>query len=369
MKRLCSLLLLGFLSQAPAAVLPPGYFEYLVVDNLPNPTTMTFAPDGRLFVGQQTGQLRVVENGKLVPQPVVALDVDSLGEHGLLGIAFDDNFANDHFIYIYYTAKKPYIHDRLSRFVLDGDVASNEVALFDFDDMGYSIYHNGATIAFGPDGKIYVGPGENGGYPFLENAQNLTNLFGKVVRLNRDGSIPTDNPFYNTLTGNERAIYAYGFRNPYTINFEPGTGRLFVDDVGGEKFEEIDVVEPGKNFGWPRAEGVAHLAPFIDPLFSYAHGPATSLTEGCAITGGAFYHPDFTNFEAKYRDQYFFTDFCNGWIRVLDPNNGEVTDFGSQIASNPTDLRVGPDGDLYYTSRWMEGIYKIEYNGHGGSAQ
>jgi glucose/arabinose dehydrogenase len=350
---------------AGAATGPAGFTETVFVDNVPNPTLLNFSPDGRLFVGTQTGTLHLVKNGVLQPDLVLTLDVDGQGEHGLLGVTFDPDFSHHPYLYVYYSAKQPVVHNRLSRFLLNGDTAGDEKVLFDFDPTGPSIYHCGGKVEFGPDGKLYVGHGDNAGYPSVANAQQLNSFFGKLVRLNPDGSIPTDNPFYNTNTGNYRAIYAYGLRNPFTFDFQSITNRLFVNDVGQDAWEEIDDVKPGKNYGWPNVEGTGPIAnpAFINPIYTYSHGSAGN--QGCAITGGTFYHPSVTSFPPDYANKYFFVDYCGNWIQTMDPTTLEVKPFVQGIASNPVDLRVGPDGALYYVSKWFEAVYRLGYQTPG----
>ncbi|HEY7270852.1 MAG TPA: PQQ-dependent sugar dehydrogenase, partial [Dehalococcoidia bacterium] len=177
-----------------AVTVPAGFADSTVASGLTNPTAMTFAPDGRIFVAQQGGQLRVIKNGTLLATPFVSLTVDSTNERGLLGVAFDPNFGANHYVYVYYTATTPAAHNRVSRFVADGDVAQagSETVLLDLDNLSSATNHNGGAIHFGPDGKLYIGVGENANGA---NAQTLANLLGKMLRINADGSIPESNPF------------------------------------------------------------------------------------------------------------------------------------------------------------------------------
>ncbi|MDP9004985.1 MAG: PQQ-dependent sugar dehydrogenase [Verrucomicrobiota bacterium] len=219
-------------SSLTAATLPAGFTETQFGSNLGSaPTAMAFAADGRLFVCLQNGQLRVIKNGALLPAPFVSLAVDSSGERGLLGVTFDPNFSTNHFVYLYYTTSVAPIHNRVSRFTANGDVAvaASELALLDLDNLSSATNHNGGAIHFGPDVKLYVAVGENANGA---NAQSLANRLGKILRINSDATIPADNPFFNTATGANRSIWAYGLRNPYTFAFQPGTGRMFVNDVG-----------------------------------------------------------------------------------------------------------------------------------------
>ena len=305
---------------------------------------MAFAPDGRLFVCQQGGQLRVIKNGSLLSTPFVSLTVDFSGERGLLGIAFDPNFATNHYLYVYYTVATSPIHNRVTRFTATGDAAApgSEVVILELNNLSSATNHNGGAIHFGPDGKLYIAVGENANGA---NSQTLSNLLGKMLRINADGTIPTDNPFFNTATGNNRAIWALGLRNPFTFAFQPGTGRMFINDVGESTYEEINDGIAGSNYGWPITEGPTSNPAFRGPIYFYGHG--TSNTTGCAIVGGTFYNPPVPQFPSSYTGKYFFADLCNGWIRVFDPATGTATAFATGI-SGPVDLHVGPDGALYY---------------------
>ncbi len=337
------------------ASLPSGFSESLVAGGLSRPTAMELAPDGRLFVAEQTGALRVIDQGVLQSQPFVSLPVDSSGERGLLGIAFDPNFASDSFVYVYYTATTPFVHNRVSRFTANGDVAipGSEVPLLDLEALGPTI-HNGGAIHFGPDGKLYVAVGENG---TGSNAQTLGNRLGKMLRLNADGSIPTDNPFYNVASGLNRSIWALGLRNPFTFGFQPGTGRMFIDDVGQNTWEEIDDGIAGANYGWPIFEGAAGNPSYRDPLFQYGDG--NGPTVGIAIVGGAFYNPATPQFPTAYTGKYFFADLGSGWVRAFDPATRVAYDFASGI-SLPVDLKVGADGSLYYLSHGGQ-VFRVQY--------
>ena len=181
---------------AAAATVPAGFSESLVAEGLNRPTAMAFAPDGRLFICEQDGQLRVVSDGVLQSQPFVTLTVNSSGERGLIGVAFDPAFEINHFVYVYYTATTPVIHNRVSRFTANGDeaVPGSEQVILELDQVTSDAIHNGGAIHFGPDGKLYVAVGDHGN---PDNAQSLSTRFGKLLRINRNGTIPLDNPFAN----------------------------------------------------------------------------------------------------------------------------------------------------------------------------
>jgi glucose/arabinose dehydrogenase len=343
-----------------AATLPTGFAESPVASGLSNPTAMAFAPDGRLFVCLQGGQVRVIENGTLLATPFVSITVDGSGERGLLGLAFDPSFATNHYVYIYYTATTPSTHNRVSRFVANGNVAiaGSETVILDLDNLSSATNHNGGAMHFGIDGRLYIGVGENA---TRANAQSLNNLLGKILRINADGTIPTDNPFYAQATGRNRAIWALGLRNPYTFAVQPLSGRMLIDDVGENSYEEINDGFAGFNYGWPDSEGPTTNPNHTGPIYYYPHGGGPIV--GCAITGGAFYNPDNMQFPASFLGKYFFADFCSGWIKVLDSGNSTVADFASGI-SNPVDLQVGPNGHLYYLARGAGSIFRIQYTGN-----
>lgn len=339
------------------ATLPGNFSEVQVASGILSPTAMAFAPDGRLFVCEQRGKLRVIKNGSLLATPFLSLGVDAQGERGLLGVAFDPDFANTRQVYVYYTATSPNPHNRLSRFtatVANPDVAdmSSERIILDLNPLSNATNHNGGALHFAPDGKLFIGVGENANG---SNSQSMGNLLGKMLRINRDGSIPTDNPFYNSATGNNRAIWALGLRNPFTFAFQPGTGRIFINDVGQNHWEEIDDGVAGANYGWPTTEGSTSDSRFKTPFHSYGHA------SGCAITGGAFYNPAAPQYPSDYLGDYFFADYCRGWIRKLDIQTGTVTDFATG-AGAPTDLAVGPDGNLYYLAGSGGIVRKIVYS-------
>jgi glucose/arabinose dehydrogenase len=340
-------------------VLPAGFAESVVAAGFDAPTALEVAPDGRLFVAQQGGQLYVVTGGSKAATPALDLSarLSTAGERGLLGLAFDPNFAANAYLYAYYTRADP-LNNRVSRFTVSGssiDPAS-EVVLVDLDPLSAATNHNGGALHFAADGTLLVATGENANPP---NAQSIATRLGKILRYNRDGSIPADNPatfdgIPGTTTGANRAIYAVGFRNPFTFAVLPGTGTVFVNDVGQSGREEVDRLAAGKNYGWPVTEGdfdPAANPAFTRPVVAYAHG-ADPKFEGFAIAGGAFYAPTTRAFPADYAGTYFFADFVNNWIDRRDPATGAVTNFASGLTgTGVTDLDVTADGDLLYTSR------------------
>lgn len=345
-----------------AATVPSGFNDTVVTTGLSNPTAMAFAPDGRLFVCEQNGSLRVIKNGTLLGQPFLRVPVDNVGERGLLGLAFDPRFSGNGHIFVYYTLNASPRRNRISRFTAAGDVAvaNSEQVILELDNLSAATNHNGGAMHFGIDGKLYVGVGENAN---PANARVLTNLLGKILRINADGTPPADNPFYSATSGKNRSIWAYGLRNPFTFAFKRGTSRMFINDVGQSAFEEINDGIAGSDYGWPATEGYTNNPAFQSPLHAYGrgNGPAT----GCAITGGTFYSPSQAQFPSQYSGLYFFADYCSGWIRTLDPATNATANFASGLAL-PVDLQISSDGILYYLSRGagVGTVGKIEYPGN-----
>jgi glucose/arabinose dehydrogenase len=348
-----------------APVLRQGFTNSQVVSGLTNPTDMEFAPDGRLFITEDTGRVRIAkpDSTTLTTFLDISSKVDSLGERGLLALTFDPGFSTNHYVYLHYTRKATSTtppHNRVVRVTASGDraVSGSEQLIFGLGNQSAANefpQFMGGALDF-KNGKLYVATGDN---DTPDKAQQLTNLFGKMLRINKDGTIPTNNPFYSTASGNNRAIWARGLRNPFKFAIQPGTGAIFINDVGEHTWEEINRGAAGANYGWPVHEGRANDPPYVDPIFAYGHG--STGTTGCAITGGTFYNPPTVDFPAQYVGDYFFADFCNGWIRVRN-SDGTVSGFATGL-ERPIDLEVSQAGELYYLSRSSTGIVdKIAFN-------
>jgi glucose/arabinose dehydrogenase len=357
---LMTLMLLPALQSASA--IPAGFTDSVLARGLDLPTAMEFAPDGRLFVTEKDGDVRIIKNGALLSTPFVTIPVDTFGERGLLGIAFDPNFASNRYVYVYYTTSTDPIHNRVSRFTADTAspdraLAGSERVLLELTGSNNG-FHNGGAIHFGKDGKLYVASGDHGGY---NNPQSLSSYFGKILRINADGTVPTDNPFYNTANA-KKEIWALGLRNPFTFAFSPSsTGpQMYINDVGADAWEEINAGSAGANYGWPTCEGSCSNSSFVNPVHSYAH-PSDG---GRSIAGGAFYHA--SQFPSEYSGSYFFGDYVAGFIKRLTPGN-QVVDFITN-ASSPVDIKVGQDGSLYYLSIGSGEVHKVQYSSGGNSA-
>ncbi|HMQ00421.1 MAG TPA: PQQ-dependent sugar dehydrogenase, partial [Cyclobacteriaceae bacterium] len=369
--KLILLLLCSILAEAQTQ-LPDGFITQQIAAGL-DPTAIALAPDGRIFIAIKSGQIAIVENGELLQHPFLTIDVDNSNERGLSGIAFDPDFEFNNYIYVFYTVPAQN-RNRVSRFTANGNFAvpGSETILLDLDVMPGNI-HNAGAMQFGKDGKLYISTGDGAQ---ASNAQSMQNLLGKILRINKDGSIPEDNPFYASTQDNNRAIYAIGFRNPFTMDIHPHSGDIIIGDVGEGTWEEINLVHAGGNYGWPQIEGKRTTqtppANYQDPIYAYNH------SEGCAITGVAFYHPQMLNFPLQFQDKILFADYCSGFIKTFDQENNVTENFASGI-NRPIAIRTAPDGSVYYLARAGMGggspqdntsstngsLWQIKYTGSG----
>jgi hypothetical protein len=318
-----------------------------VSSGLSQPLFITHAGDGtgRLFVLQKGGLVRLIVSGQLQAAPYLSLTVDGAGERGLLAMAFHPSFETNGRFYVWYTFGG---NNNLAEFQVSGDprtslslAPSARSPLLQVAHSG-ATNHNGGTLAFGPDGMLYLSIGENA---TPSNAQDLTNLLGKVIRIdvNVSGptySIPPDNPFVLT-PGARPEIWALGFRNPWRASFDRLTGDLFVGDVGSSIREEINLVQRGQNFGWPTCEGSCGNPNFVNPILDYAH----NNDFGLAVTGGYRYrgpgNPDLLGL-------YFFGDFTTGriWKGI---QSGSTWSFVEALDTDQFIVSFGEDeaGELY----------------------
>lgn len=362
-----------------AAELPPGFAAETLATGLNAPTAFVPAPDGRIFIADQTGPVRVWRVG--APAPVTVLDLsarlDTWWERGLVGFTLDPDFPGTPHAYALYVAKAPYPHHVLARFTWTGaafDPASERILLAG-DDQGrfrgsQPAGHQGGPLRFGPDGKLYVALGEQtAGAP----AQGLDTLLGKILRVDRDGTIPADNPFFDRTAGPARAIWALGLRNVFGLAFQPGTGRLFATDVGQTGWEEVNEIRRGANYGWPLAEGVAGNPAFTDPIHAY---PPIA---GRSIVGAAF-APAASDWPAAWRGRFFFGDWAAHWIKALDPANPAAPPLTlARGLDHPVAFEFAADGSLLVLNRgtiWRDGkrwradsgsLVRIRYTGEAAA--
>lgn len=351
---------------ADAADPPDGFVETTIATDIQNPVGMEVDTNGRIYV--LAGNERRIEMfddangfiGDFLSLPQAA----NLGS-GLLGFTFAPDFETSGDVYVSYVTKTSVVAGpqrfRVSRFASRGGVAdpTSETVLFEVDDIDPSQQqHQGGDIEFGADGKLYWTLGDRVKGTVV--AQSLDSPFGKVLRLNPDGSIPNDNPFYGSLTGKLRAIYALGLRNPYRMERHPETAELFMSEVGPKDWEELDQVAAGANYGWPLYSGVVGQTGYTDPVFAYNHVP-----DGCAITGGAFYIADVEPFPSGYHGDFFYGDHCFGWIAHFDPVTGQDERFMTG-ADRLVEIKVNPrTGSLYYLDREYQGDTDARSGGVG----
>ncbi len=329
--------------------------------------------DARLFVVEQPGRIRVVENGTLLPTPYLDITrkVGYGGERGLLGLAFHPSYATNGLFFVNYTDRNG--DTRVERYrvsTTDRNRAdTNSVQLLVGVAQPFAT-HPGGMLAFGPDGKLYIGLGDGGrGGDPQGNGQKLSTLLGKILRIDVDVgspySVPRDNPFASRA-GALPEIWAYGLRNPWRFAFDPPTSRLYIADVGQGRREEIDVVRDGEggiNYGWNVMEGTdcynassCRKDDLRQPVAEYDHG----TDGGCSITGGYVYRGSIPGI----RGHYFYADYCRGWVRSLRLDaSGTVVErrdwsFGTTVTT-PTSFGVDAAGELYLTTG--EGrLYRFE---------
>jgi glucose/arabinose dehydrogenase len=342
-----------------ARALPTGFTRTQLATGLTPATAFTQLPDGRILVALQTGTLRVLQSNGTAIGTMLTVTVDSAGERGLIGVTPHPNFANNGFIYVHYTTPDGGTHNRISRFTVSGNTASGEVQIANLPSVGTATGHNGGALLFGKDGKLYVAVGDNTRGSIV--SADLNSPFGKILRFNEDGSIPSDNPFCTTAGDLKCAIWARGLRNPFTLAVRASDGRIHINDVGERTWEEINLGAAGANYGWPSTEGPTGASGITGPSFAFDHDPAPDSTSGfisgCSVIGGAFY-PDAGAFPQAYRGSYYFTDFCNTVINRLDMANGNVAyTFGTLTGSHVVGMRVAIDGSLLVLTQ--TGIVRI----------
>lgn len=338
---LAALVMLG--GHSAHAQLPSGFAQYQIAEGL-NPTDMAVSPDGHIFITEKNGIVRIVEDGVLLPDPFFVLDVNDYNERGLGHIALHPLYPAEPYVYLYYTVPDG-SHNVVSRVRSDGHYAvpGSEEILYECDPKIGSVHHGGAML-FGNDGHLYISTGESG------PANDPHNDMGKVLRLDADGAIPPDNPFNSVVSGKYKSVYATGFRNPFSMAVQPESGRIFLCDVGGGAWEEINDVLPGKDYGWPLVEGKANgqsvPANYQDPIYSYDHHT------GCSIIGAAFYpKQQGSPFPHPYRGRFFFADYCKGFIGMFNPTTGQREQNFITDIRRPVCIRITPQGEFYYLAR------------------
>ncbi len=341
------------LSCASGQTVPDGFTHTTLEAGFGDATSIAITPDGRVLIAKQNGVVQMWKDGDLLEEPVHTFATTSFGEAGLIGIAVHPSFAANGFVYAYNVNDEDPPRGKLLRFTMppgsDTSAPGSQVELFDLG-VATSI-HLGGEVQVGADGKLYVALGDHAN---SSNAQSLSSIFGKILRLNPDGSIPSDNPFFGTTAGDNRAIWAWGLRNPFTFAFDATNGLMYINDVGAGTWEEINEGAAGRNFGWPETEGPfnpATFPDFVNPVLAYHHNdPGEIGFTGSVITGGVFYRPAGQQFPADYVGDYFFGDLGGSWVRRLDVASGESVGFASGM-SGVVDFAVQPDGALLVLRR------------------
>ena len=323
--------------------------------NLDWPAAMAFASDGRLFYGERlTGAIRIIEDGTLLSTPFYRLsNVVSDDEDGLLGLTLAPGFPADPWVYVYYTyedVQNARVFNRISRIRAVGNAGQYEEVLL--DRIRHAIWHNGGPMAFGPDGKLYavVGDALN-----LSVAQFLGSRSGKVLRINPDGTAPTDNPFSGDASVNPY-IYTYGHRSMFGLAFHPVTGKLFVTENGPACNDEVNLLIPGRNYGWGLKETCS--SPPSPPDNTNQDGPDPVLplvwwTPPIAPTNAIIYWgPNFT----EYQGDLIMGDYHTGSLRRLDLEPPDYDRVVSQtvlvrVSEGILAVEQGPDGAIWFTTQ------------------
>ncbi len=369
--------------------LPPGFRVEQIVADLELPTTFAFAPDGRVFIAEKNGRVKVWKDGVLYAQPLIDIrdEVNNFVDRGLIGMALDPNFAQNGWIYLMYSwdapGQKPDVDEprrsRIVRYTVEGDVARPSSAYVILDDhWNYTQNHSVGTLKFDRKGYLWVSLGEGAlsAMPGKEAllALDVNTIQGKVLRIDpRTGEGVRGNPFYDPRfpKSARSRVWAYGFRNPFRFALHPETQLPYVGDVGWNTYEMLMIATKGANFGWPCVEGImdvpqhqslpecrgVNVKTTTPKELSYHHN-----NQNAAVVAGDFNTGD--HFPPEMRGNFFYGDYSTQVINrvVLDQKGRfkEVLPFGKQMGE-PVDIQFGPDGALWYLSIYSGGLRRIVY--------
>ena len=319
-----------------------------VIPNLEVVWSIVWAPDGRMLFTERPGRVRVYENGKLRQQPLfVVPDVEPRGESGLMSIALHPQFSSNHFLYLSYAYNSGGTQVRVARYRETPEGLTDRKVII--ENIPAAQYHAGCRLRFGPDGKLYITTGDA---TDRQLAQQLNSLAGKILRLNDDGTVPNDNPFVGRAAARPE-IWAYGSRNAQGIDFQPGTNLLWETEHGPSGFDgpgggdEVNIIDRGKNYGWPVIHHRATQAGMESPVLEY--------TPACAPASGMFYRGSAL---PAFKGNFFFG--CLRGERII-----RVVANGRQVVSQENllerkygrirDIAEGPDGFIYFSTSNRDG--------------
>ena len=335
------------LPQAQLAGTPADLKIETLIRGLDTPWAVDFAPDGRIFITERLGRIRVVEGGRLLPEPWMTLEVQAVGEAGLMGLALDPQFAQNRVVYVAYTyrASNGRLQNRLVRLREEQKSGKGNLDKVLIDNVAGANNHDGGRVKFGPDGKIYWTMGDAQTTRF---AQDLRSLNGKILRLNADGTVPADNPFANSY------VYSYGHRNPQGLAWQSKTQRLYSTEHGPSGFQgccrdELNYIEPGKNYGWPEIRGDETREGMVAPIIN------AGTSETWAPAGATFVS------RGPWAGSLLFTGLRGQTLYrvVLDPNDPRKVDKFERLLYRQfgrlRDIVEGPDENLYLLTSNRDG--------------
>lgn len=351
MRRALTALAASLVSLLPLAA-PAHAADYVietVASGLDHPWSLAFLPDGDMLVTERPGRLRRIHDGVYAETPISGVPkVYHRSQGGLFDILPDPDFANNRLVYLSYAQGTPKANaTQVARARLDGNALKDLKVIFTVEPAKDTPVHFGGRMAFLPDGTLLVTTGD--GFDYREKAQDRESLLGKVVRINTDGSVPTDNPFVDEAGVNPK-IYSYGHRNPQGLVYDPQTDRIYEEEHGPRGGDEVNILEPGANYGWPLAtHGVDYSGAEISPFTEYegTEQPIVYWTPSIAPSGIAVYHGAAF---PEWDGDLFAGALAEMDVRRIDMENGAVVGqerLFAELGERIRDVRVGPDGALY----------------------